>query len=550
MELIKLDEILDAYSRLKSYIYYDNFNMILRQQLADFEFKYQDKLNDRLKLIRDWINTYLISGELNPEINKMIEESSCFALPKSFNQDKSKDNNLLISNTSWFEFEVEKCTYLFKGAIELHIIASLWILKEGVILNKNVSSDSYGYHLSINPETGNLYSNKLLFSRYFDKYQQWRDKGIKAAKAQIKEGYNVLLISLDIKDFFHSTHIDFNLLKKEIYKSRDGERIITDIIELISIKHTNEIKKIAPGKTSKRGDNPLLPIGLVSSGVIANWLMNDFDRSLKDKMAPIYYGRYVDDFFIVVSNINLDKNIVSSDKNIINWFKERYFYDQKPLKLEESDDSTQNEFIFNCESNHKKYEGLSIQMKKIRFFYCDANSPWAMLNNFQKKLEENSSAFWFLPEKKDVEGNLDAQAFDLEYEDTINKFRSISDVKLSRYGASVYLAKRLKLAIIDEVSDADNQKITKEVFRFFEGQNTLSFYSMWEKVFTYLVVTENIISIKRLDRQINSAIDRLKEIGDFKEDINIELLKSSLKEYLGVCLSMAFSLKPSLLTKI
>jgi hypothetical protein len=158
-------------------------------------------------------------------------------------------------------------------------------------------------------------------------------------------------------------------------------------------------------------------------------------------------------------------------------------------------------------------EITTIQAKKIKLFYFSPDWPLALLNKFQKTLEENSSAFWFLPEEESLKDSLDDKAYDMQYEDTINKFRSISDVKTSKYGASVFLAKRIKLAILH--SKSTDEKITKEVFRFFKGISILSLYSMWEKVFTYLVVTNDIRAIKRLYKNILNALEKLKSVIRF-----------------------------------
>ena len=54
-------------------------------------------------------------------------------------------------------------------------------MEEGVKLNKIIGTDSYGYHMPMTPDSERLGRAKLLFTRYFEKYQEWRDKGIKAA---------------------------------------------------------------------------------------------------------------------------------------------------------------------------------------------------------------------------------------------------------------------------------------------------------------------------------------------------------------------------------
>ena len=526
------DKIREAYSRFKAYTYYDNFNLALRAQLALYE--NDEMLNLKLELLANELYEYLNGGLLSDRIQKMIRDSGYIVLPKSFKDASSSHskNEILISNQHNEEIVVEKSTILFDGHIELQLIATFWIMEDGVKLNKKIGYDSYGYHLPMDLEGSRLGAEKLLFTKYFGKYQEWRDRGIRAAKNQIDDGNDVLLISLDIKNFFHSTHINFKELKKDL--NCENINSLTAIIESICIQHTEKLNSKDRGKKM-----PFLPIGLVSSGVIANWLLSDFDKALKDKMAPVYYGRYVDDIFIVVSNVKPPKetnsgNLDSPNYTVqtINWFAERFFSDGNPLKVHKTADEVWLEFSDN------KYKGLKIQAEKFRLFYFSPDWPHAMLNKFQKALEENSSAFWFLPDEEDLKDSLDDEAYDMQYEDTINKFRSISDVKASKYGASVFLAKRIKLAILH--SGSPDEKITKEVFRFFKGVSIVALYNMWEKVFSYLVVTNDLKALKKLHKQIEKAL------GGLKAKENEVELKSTLKNHLNVCLEMAFSLNPAL----
>jgi len=531
MKEITLDSIKKAYSRFKAYVYYDNFNLSLRSQLSEYE--NDDSLEQNLTCLANELNNFFNTGKLSRRLTKLINDNDYIVLPKHFSnsENSQKKNSILISNQHIEDYQIESTTKLFHGHIDLHLIATLWIIEEGVKLQKKIGNDSYGYHLPIHPEETKLGAEKLLFTKYFEKYQEWRDKGIKAAKNQIESGNDVLLISLDIKNFFHSTHIDFNLLKQDL--KTNNEPTLTDIIEKICVVHTKKLSPIGRAKSK-----PLLPIGLVSSGVIANWLLCDFDKEIKDRTAPVYYGRYVDDIFIVVSNvkpphvqISNENDAESITKKTVEWLEQRFFPNKTPLYANDG----LNTLKF---SDKEKCFGLEIQATKLKLFYFSPDWPHAMLNKFQKTLEENSSAFWFLPDEEEMTESLDDKAYDMQYEDTINKFRSVADVKASKYGASVFLAKRIKLAILHSGSPDD--KITKEVFRFFKGVSILALYNMWEKVFSYLVVTNDIKAIKKLHRDI------LKALVLVKSDDNQDKLIQTLTNHLDVCLQMAFSLNPNL----
>ncbi len=67
---------------------------------------------------------------------------------------------------------------------------------------------------------------------------------------------------------------------------------------------------------------------------------------------------------------------------------------------------------------------------------------------FKKKIEQNSSAFWFLPANGDINEDFDQSVYELTYSDTINKLRSVTDIKQSKYGAAVFLAKKIKVTLL------------------------------------------------------------------------------------------------------
>lgn len=523
--MITLEQTIEAYSKLKAYIYYDNFNLYLRKQVSEFEADNVD-LNTVFQNLTDEINEYLQSGSLSKSLINKLNEINYFIIPKSFSP-KVEIDTLLISNKDSKHYQIDKITQLFKGSIELHIISTLWIMTEGVNLQSKIGNDNYGYHLPISKSTGKIESEKMLFTKYFDKYQEWRDKGIKAAKQLIDEQNNVLLLSLDIKNFFHSCSIDFSELKKDLNQDNYS---LTDLIQKICDKYTDIV---GTNKTKVENDYPILPIGLVSSGVIANWFLSDFDRELKEKTSPVYYGRYVDDIFIVVSNVDEPKT------DIIEWLKNKYFYDETPLKITVEPNS-KNENVHYLSFSDNKYDGLKIQSNKLKLYYFNHEWPHAMLNKFQKTLEENSSAFWFLPDEEEMKDTLDDEAYDLKYEDTVNKFRSISEIKASKYGASVFLAKKIKLAILH--NSIPDDKITFQVFRFFKGNSVLSLYNMWEKVFTYLIVTNDLKSLHLLYSKILKKIEKIEvenEIIHYKKQIITDFI-----DYVNIALELSLTLNP------
>ncbi len=515
MELkdINIEDLKEAYQKLKTYVYYDNFNLPLRMKLAEYETK--DVLEKSL--------IALLAAIQKKDLQTFIDRISTFILPKKIKPigDNGEDKMNIVRNDF---FSISKDIELLEGEynhyidapIEIYLLDVLWIMKEGCyLITDEMKKNCYGNALVFDnhKDSISIREGHYLFERYFDKYQKWRDNGIKIAKEQINNNNNVLLICLDIQRFYPTSQIDFGKVRKKISVENplSNTTELTDLLETIYIKYQSLINI---------QQFPQLPIGLLSSGVIANWYLNDFDISIKERFNPVYYGRYVDDIFMVLANIEPGNNN--------EWFDEKFLYgNNSPL----SKGTDENEYVLSG------YNNLRINGKKLRLFYFSPEYPLAVLDNFQKKLDENNSAFWFLPEDDYSTESLNNAGFDIIYEDSINKFREISGIKNSKYGVSVFLAKQIKRELI--CRDSNKEKIKEEIFKYFKGATLLDMYSLWEKVFTYFVVTNDKESFSSFERMIKEAIDRLKIKGNDEKNV---LIKNSLVLYRDYCMTMAKAL--------
>ena len=114
----------------------------------------------------------------------------------------------------------------------------------------------------------------------------------------------------------------------------------------------------------------------------------------------------------------------------------------------------------------------------------------------------------------------------------------MSSCKVNKYGASVFLAKRLKLAILSP--GKYDKSLSDEIFRFFNGLSIISMYSMWEKVFTYFSITHDYKSICKLQTLIGNGIDKVNVTSSEYNinDINIKI-QQHLKEHMLNCLMLA-----------
>ena len=72
--------------------------------------------------------------------------------------------------------------------------------------------------------------------------------------------------------------------------------------------HEKYRNKISPfiEETHPESASKGIPIGFTSSAILANWYLANFDRDIKSKINPSYYGRYVDDILFVFSSPKIE----------------------------------------------------------------------------------------------------------------------------------------------------------------------------------------------------------------------------------------------------
>lgn len=509
-----------AYRKLKHYFYYDNMSLLYRKAIAEFES--DDNFEENLNSLMDTINEFAANGE-SKGLDKLIDKITYSVFPKSFNDSNAKsncdkkDDSFFYSNTSFKkEIKVDRLSYFIDAPIEIHIISVLWIMEEGYAIEDDKANFLYGNRLQLNSSKSGIINGLLLFKPYFVNYQRWRDIAIHKAKELVSGGTNVALIGLDIKDYYDSVELDFDKLSSNIVeKSYENKNIIyTPILKKIH-------KKYYQSKTSEESERFGLPIGLLSSSVIGNWHLKAFDISVKKKLRPIYYGRYVDDILIVLSDPDIQERS-QFKKELF----QKYFIDNDIFEIHE------NGFKLSG------YHNLSIQQKKVSLMYFQANEPVTLLNKFQEELKRNSSEFRFLPDED--QDTFEVSAHTVNYSGSKLKLRSIANIMNNKFGASRFLIKKIIAATQIDMNKDDIT--TKQLLTYFKGERMIEFYSLWEKVLSYFVLTKNKEGIYRF---LGNFEDALESLDINKQEIKKEkdILESTLKSYFNIALYMALSLE-------
>ncbi|MDY7508805.1 reverse transcriptase domain-containing protein [Ralstonia wenshanensis] len=198
---------------------------------------------------------------------------------------------------------------VMRPTIDFQIVSALWVLFVGQLFDASLDREtSFGNrlrrsHLTPKDERTNApganFSTPGLFAPYFSAYREWREGGLSAMETALDKGRSILAITMDIERFYHRVGPRF--LLRQLFLDSVGITL-TQAEHQFTARLLSAIAawyKVTPD--FKLRPEGAIPVGLSASKIISNVLLAEFDREVVAKLSPIYYGRYVDDIFLVLN---------------------------------------------------------------------------------------------------------------------------------------------------------------------------------------------------------------------------------------------------------
>jgi hypothetical protein len=518
-----------AYRKLKSLVYYDKTDLRLRARLAVFECA--EAFDAKLAAVHKVVNAERPFADR--QFRRWLSEIGFRLVPKKLKpgkQDQSDNQpgqgRFITNVTTASTIEIEKVNFFFDGPIELHLIAVLWIMLEGRVLDSALGGECCGSRLSSNLRDEDD-DSIALFSKYHEQYARWRDTGIRRAKQLlVEEQRNVAILGLDVQEYFYRVNIDFDEVRDALKGasasgpvSPDHSCPLLNCIKDIGAAYRGSIAEMLAQTHPDIGDDVTgLPIGLCSSLVLANWYLQEFDRVVLKSVRPAYYGRYVDDILLVVPLPN--DPAVDNDNPVAGFIQDLLV---RPRILR---DTGSGAYAIRAR------EGLQLQQSKCILQYFDARHSIAGLEKFQKKLEENGSDFLLLP-VDEADNSMEDVAYELLYEGSVNKFRSVKGMAENRYELAKHLARQTILHLLTD--DPPDRKVSRGLQKFFKGRSAIEFFDLWERVFTLLGIAGDQVTLKAFSKQLKAEVMRVKA----EEETVTKQLIADLQFHLELSLAMA-----------
>ncbi|MBL8020708.1 MAG: hypothetical protein JNM27_13640 [Leptospirales bacterium] len=382
-------------------------------------------------------------------------------------------------------------------------------MKLGYKLDAGLSSAIRGNRLKSMAD-GSIPQGTQLFRPYPAQYNAWQDGAFKVVE-DLCDNRSVFLATMDITRFYPSVRVSFSRMESDLGREYVQRfRKLQEAFKLIHLDYSEP----------KNGNTVALPIGLLSSSVIANWYLKRFDRRILKSPRIQYYSRYIDDIILVwTTNVPRHADLGAS---AIRELKDRRIIIPQTSGV----------------SALRGFPHLTIQKEKLRFFFFRKNFSSASIKAIRKTIAESSSEFLFLPDDKSYDTDFQEAAYDLVFSESPHRLRSYREFTASQYRTSKHLARLLYLANLSHLTRPQRKKNLQQIHQLFTGVTGLQLFPLWEKVITlHLIYREFDV--------LGSWIKRLR-VGIFRIAIGEEpkATRQFLQRHMARCLSLAFALNP------
>lgn len=531
MDFEKLKNILiDAYRKYKHYVLYNSSLEYKRIAIGDFEFD-RDKMDECFNEI-----TRAILDKNIDYFGKLVSKISYIPVIKAI-EDNGVSDRVLDNSFKDKSVKIEKLNYFISCPIQLEIVDAFWsILIAGSLHSKNDLNYAYGnklydYLYQDSVDSFNFVNLKTLsfYNKYFDDYSAWKRSAIDTIEKRFDDKKDSTLVSLDIKRFFYSANVNFDCLFEFLAKNNQiysEFRFVHDLMHRVYLKYSRVLKNVVNGIDK----NIVIPIGLMSSGIISNLYLKEIDSVLSNQTVSLYYGRYVDDILMVINGCDYNdfddllekklKNIICKDGNDYRLIKDK---------------------------------NLIIQNDKIRIFLISSKGTKSLI----KKLKKESLKTSFDDLFPDA---------DLEFKDLAeNIFKDEESIKPRETTIPIVDNKKINNILYSLIFKAKNCKsenefvlnITDKQMEVFKQIMTpkiiLGMANRWSRLFL-VFNAQNDKSLKmNLTKTIGEYIDLIEASNKIEcKNIGgvISKLKTNLKNKVALCKSMANACRGKSLDKL
>lgn len=529
---VGLRELFYAYRKAKADCFFER-SLYLAQSFAQYEINLGENLLQLRQRLHDGEIDEILAANLGePRIvgKKLTTRPADTNEPHSYFSDPVRAfERLKAGNQLSPEFRL-----VGEFPVVAHVISALWINEIGHKFDAVLPSNAFGsrlrrYRRHDAPKSDANYHLTGIgsFEPYYEPYKTWRRSGLDAINSEIKGGQAVIALSLDFTNYYHNVDPKFISnaeFQREIGIELDAwEKTFTESIShFLSLWGKKTIEKMESFGAATLGiSHGGLPIGISAVRVISNVLLSQLDKAICFSLSPIYYGRYVDDIFLVLR----DNGSLEDASGVWKYISEHCKFFIAPSDKKEP-------VRFSAPSSWGR-TNLVLQQSKQKLFFLSGQAGSDLLSSIDAELRSVSSERRLMPS---VDGLADmASAHVLtaagQASEEADTLRRADGLSVKRLGWAVQL--RSVEILARNLRREDWEKERKEFYEFarlhiVRPDKILEHFDYLPRLISIAVALRDWSDAKRIVEGAIGAIDDVERIGPREGKINgVEFLVTS-----------------------
>lgn len=473
---IGMKDLFYAFRKAKADCFFEN-SICISEEFA----KYENTLADNLRCVLNRLHENDLRNLLEENLGDLHIVSKKLSINEKTKEvqqhSKIKSDGHIYFSSSQRAFEnlfnnydlVPEMRMIGNFPVTMHILSALWINKVGHKFDAALSQSSYGSRLRrYRPEPGGIkgalgdyHLNALgSFQPYFEPYKKWRNRGLQAIRTELENENAVIAISMDLTSYYHN--IDPSFMKDVSFLNKFNIRL-TDWELNFTIAFHTALKKWSEMVTEKMHNYGCpkekntggLPIGLSISRILSNALLIGLDRDIEQGLTPIYYGRYVDDIFLVIK----DPLTLNNTNDLFDFFAKRTESFPKASKIKDG------EVFLKLSGGYQKKTQLLLHKTKQKAFFLQGQGGLDLLSNIESQIRSVSSERRLMPSPDKLESMASAKVLTAagQSSEEADTLRRADGLAVRRLSWSIQLRSVEILA-----KDLRSQDWKKERYQFYE----------------------------------------------------------------------------------
>ena len=325
-------------------------------------------------------------------------------------------------------------------SVEFATVEVLWLWRFGPALEATLTNAACGNRLKLVNRKREVHRDALgCFEFWPPKYRAFREDGFAVARRMLSKGRSRCLVgTFDLTSFYDEVDPEF-LLKDAfvhgVVEKAARKRIEFDPAEyrvatrtlLTAFRHYRTACKKLTGVQTFKG----IPIGCLTSKVIANVALATLDEHVRTSPDVTYYARYVDDILVVA---RAPRRAPSTAQAIARKFL--------PLAPRHKAQST-GEMVLDASLLGRAGSAFRLQPAKLRGYLLTGRRGRDFLDTVERDVKQIASErrAFLLPDGLGSDSPLTALFLGTDNERPVHVLREVDQLKVERFAASVAVGK-------------------------------------------------------------------------------------------------------------